>query len=101
MRSPLYPHSILTVILLKGISLPCSMRYQDLPTNPGCYLFKDSDNQIIYVGKAKNLKKRVSSYFLKKDHDRKTTHLVPHIKDIEYIITDNEVEALLLDILHQ
>ncbi|MFA6088656.1 MAG: excinuclease ABC subunit UvrC, partial [Candidatus Woesearchaeota archaeon] len=67
------------------------------PDNPGCYLYKDIEGTIIYVGKAKNLKKRVSSYFVKKHDDTKTRHLVSHISDAEFIVTDNEVEALLLE----
>ena len=47
-----------------------------LPTNPGCYLFRDADKKIIYVGKAKNLRKRVKSYFQKKDVDPKTRCLI-------------------------
>ncbi len=68
-----------------------------IPKNPGCYLFKDSADGIIYVGKAKSLRKRVSSYFLKKDHDPKTAILVQNIAGAEFIITDNEVEALILE----
>jgi len=72
---------------------------ENLPNKPGCYLYFNSDKQIIYVGKAKNLKKRVSNYFLKdaSDHDVKTAALVSHIAKIDYIITDTEVEALLLE----
>jgi len=68
-----------------------------LPTSPGCYQFKDSDNKIIYIGKAKNIKKRVASYFNKKDTDPKTKVLVSKIKFIEPIVTKNEIEALLLE----
>jgi len=68
----------------------------DIPTNPGCYLFKKK-NKIIYIGKAKNLKKRVSSYFQKKNHDPKTENLVADITDTDYIVTDSEVEALILE----
>ena len=70
---------------------------KNIPTNPGCYLYKDLSGKIIYVGKAKNLRKRVSSYFSKKDHDPKTALLVQNIADAEFIITDNEVEALILE----
>ena len=69
----------------------------NIPSEPGCYLFKDSDNKIIYVGKAKNLKKRVSSYFTKKNHDPKTTVLVKHITYLDTIVTKTEVEALILE----
>lgn len=68
-----------------------------VPTLPGCYLYYDKDGEIIYVGKAKNLKRRVSSYFHKK-HDRvKVAVLVSKIEKMEYIITDSEVEALILE----
>jgi len=68
-----------------------------LPNSPGCYLFKNSNGEILYVGKAKDLKKRVSSYFQKKDLDPKTADLVMHIADIDIFTTTNEVEALLLE----
>ena len=70
---------------------------QHLPKSPGCYLMKDSKNTIIYVGKAKNLKNRVSSYFQKQDHHRKTRAMVKEIRDFELIVTKTEVEALLLE----
>ncbi|MFH1916156.1 MAG: excinuclease ABC subunit UvrC [Nanoarchaeota archaeon] len=68
-----------------------------LPSQPGCYLFKDSSERIIYVGKAKDLKKRVSSYFKKKDHDPKTLALMSHISDVDFIMTPTEVDALILE----
>ena len=68
-----------------------------LTTEPGCYLMKDSNNKIIYVGKAKNLKRRVSSYF-NREHTGKTKALVENIRDFEYIVTQTEVESLLLEI---
>ncbi|HTY14526.1 MAG TPA: excinuclease ABC subunit UvrC [Methanoregulaceae archaeon] len=68
-----------------------------IPGNPGCYLFSDANGTIIYIGKAKNLKKRVSSYFQKRDHDQKTQTLVEHIVAVNYIVTSNEVEALILE----
>jgi len=68
-----------------------------LPKSPGCYLFKNNDGIIIYIGKAKNLRKRVSSYFQKKDHDAKTLALVKEISDIDTIVTSTEAEALLLE----
>ena len=52
---------------------------------------------IIYVGKAKNLKKRVTSYFQKTDHDTKTTALISHISSLDFMVTSNEVEALILE----
>src|ERR687885_100471 len=69
-----------------------------LPTAPGVYLHKDDAGRIIYVGKAKNLRNRVRSYFQPgRGHDRKTRELVRRITDLEFIITDNEVEALVLE----
>lgn len=68
-----------------------------IPLQPGCYLFKDSSGKILYVGKAKNLKKRVRSYFQKREHDPKTKMLVSRIGDIDFIITPSEVEALILE----
>ena len=69
-----------------------------LPDNPGVYQYYDVDGKIIYVGKAKNLKKRVLSYFNKDQHDSgKTMVLVKKIVDIKYIIVDTEIDALLLE----
>jgi excinuclease ABC subunit C len=68
-----------------------------LPNNPGVYLFKNKEDKIIYVGKAKNLKKRVSSYFNASNKSTKTQFLLKNIQDIEFIVVDNEVEALLLE----
>lgn len=68
-----------------------------LPALPGCYLMKNKDGEIIYVGKAKKLKNRVRQYFVGA-HDFKTTRLVANIDDFEYIVTGSEKEALLLEI---
>ncbi len=68
-----------------------------IPNNPGCYLFKDHKGIIIYIGKAKNLKKRVTSYFTKNHTDEKTLILVKAIKDIDFIVTNSEMEALILE----
>ena len=68
-----------------------------LPPRPGCYLMKDINSKIIYVGKAKNLKNRVRSYF-KSSHEGKTARLVSEIRDFETIITSNDKEAFLLEI---
>ncbi|MGO3198281.1 excinuclease ABC subunit UvrC [Vagococcus salmoninarum] len=68
-----------------------------LPDQPGCYLMKDKNGTIIYVGKAKILKNRVRSYF-SGSHDRKTERLVSEIADFEYIVTESNIEALLLEI---
>ena len=70
---------------------------KSIPENPGCYLFKDSEGSVIYVGKAKVLIKRVKSYFAKTHEDVKTNVLVSKIKDVDYVVTDSEVEALILE----
>ena len=68
-----------------------------LPTSPGCYIHKDKNGIIIYVGKAKNLRNRVRSYF-RGSHDTKTEALVSEIVDFEFIVTESNIEALLLEI---
>ncbi|MFP4016098.1 MAG: excinuclease ABC subunit UvrC [Halanaerobiales bacterium] len=70
---------------------------KQLPDRPGVYLMKDELEDIIYVGKAKSLRKRVRSYFRKGNHTYKTKILVSHIKDFDYIVTDTEVEAYILE----
>jgi len=70
---------------------------KNLPNLPGCYIYKDSLGRVIYVGKAKDLKKRVSSYFVKKDHDLKTSAMISHIFSVDFIVTSSEVEALILE----
>ncbi|MDT5294181.1 MAG: excinuclease subunit [Acidobacteriota bacterium] len=73
-------------------------KLKNLPTSPGVYLHKDEGGKIIYVGKAKNLRNRVRSYFQSgRGHDRKTRELVKRIRDLEFIVTDTEVEALVLE----
>ena len=69
---------------------------KELPLNPGVYIMYNENGRIIYVGKAKSLKKRVNQYFLP-NRDAKTSALVSHIDNIEYIITGNENEALILE----
>ena len=69
----------------------------NLPTSPGIYKYHDKARKIIYVGKAKNLKKRVSSYFTKKHENRKTAVLVSQIDHIEFTVVDTEFDALLLE----
>lgn len=69
-----------------------------LPSSPGVYLMKDSLNSVIYVGKSKNLKNRVGSYFQNsKSHPPKVVKLVKNLKDFEYILTDTEFEAFMLE----
>ncbi|MFA7308702.1 MAG: excinuclease ABC subunit UvrC [Patescibacteria group bacterium] len=68
-----------------------------VPTSPGCYQYFDVKGKLLYVGKAKDLKKRVNSYFQKKDHDPKTHVLVSLIADLKWIETPSEMEALILE----
>ena len=70
-----------------------------LPDSPGVYKFFNSESTIIYVGKAKSLKKRVSSYFNKQSaYNRKTEKLVSEIKNIEFTLAESEFDALLLEL---
>ncbi|AVN64160.1 MULTISPECIES: excinuclease ABC subunit UvrC [Mesoplasma] len=71
-------------------------KVSNLPSKPGCYLYLNKDKHVIYVGKAKNLKKRVSSYF-DRAQNLKTTRLVREIVDLEYFVVSNEKESLLLE----
>ena len=75
---------------LKGI-------VSNLPDSPGCYQYLNDSGTIIYVGKAKNLKRRVSSYFNKEQQTLKTKLLVAKIADIKYIVVNSEADALLLE----
>lgn len=84
------------------IATPFNLTLQDklatLPTNPGCYIYKDKDGTIIYIGKAVNLRNRVRSYFQKSaNHTPKTKRLVQNIADMEFIVVDTELEALVLE----
>ena len=73
-------------------------KVKNAPVDPGCYLLKNNQNKIIYIGKAKHLRNRVKSYFSSaKSHDPKTQSMVKRIHDIEYIITHSEIEALILE----
>ena len=78
------------------MNLTLQKKLELLPDNPGCYLYKDNIGEIIYVGKAKNLKNRVKRYFTG-THNKKTQTLVSKIEDLEYIIVNSEKEALLLE----
>ena len=75
------------------------LKEKRIPDEPGVYLMKDGEDKIIYIGKAKNLRKRVTSYFTKHDPEIgwKTGRLVSKIADIEFVVTDNEIEAFLLE----
>lgn len=68
-----------------------------LPNDPGVYIMKDKDENVIYVGKAKNLKKRVSQYFLRKQEHIKVQNMVKNVVDFDFFIVNNEVEALALE----
>ena len=68
-----------------------------LPQQPGVYQYFDDSNRLLYVGKAKNLKKRVASYFTKQNHNGKTRLLVSKITDIKWLIAPSESDALLLE----
>ena len=74
-----------------------SLLLKRLPESPGVYQYFDKDGQIIYVGKAKNLRRRVNSYFNKEHPSSKTRQLVAHIADIRYVVVDNEQDAFLLE----
>ena len=85
---------------LKTINNSLSLKQQvlRLPENPGVYIMKNNDDEIIYIGKAKNLKNRVSSYFvIDAAHNKKVKKMIEKIKKFEYIITDSEFEALVLE----
>ena len=74
---------------------PLKDKLSSVPAGPGVYFFKDKKDKIIYIGKAKSLKKRVSSYFNKSDHDVKTSVMIKHIRDIDFLLVKNEAEALI------
>ena len=69
----------------------------DLPTRPGCYLYRDEKGELLYIGKAKVLRNRVKSYFQSKQLDAKTRRLVARIWDLEFIVCETELEALVLE----
>ncbi len=77
--------------------MPLEEKLKEIPASPGVYLHKDAAGKVIYIGKAKNLRSRVRSYFRARPFDRKTDALVGQIFDLEFIVTDNEVEALILE----
>ena len=80
-----------------ALSEDLQLKLRTLPDKPGVYQFFDKNQKIIYVGKAKNLKKRVTSYFVKQHEDGKTIILVKQIIDLHYIVVDTELDALLLE----
>ena len=77
--------------------MPLKDKLKSIPRNPGVYFFKDKNSDIIYIGKAKNLKKRVSSYFNKTNQGVKSKIMVSHACDIEYLIVSNEVQAIITE----
>ena len=68
-----------------------------LPRSPGVYIMKDAEGRVIYVGKSKKLKNRVTSYFVSGNHSYKTERMVSLVRDFDYIVTDTEIEALALE----
>ena len=68
-----------------------------LPNDAGVYIMKDKDENVIYVGKAKNLKKRVSQYFLRKQDHIKVRNMVSNVRDFDFFVVNDEVEALALE----
>jgi excinuclease ABC subunit C len=79
------------------ITCPSDFKSSSIPTDPGVYLYKDEAGEIIYVGKAKSLRSRVKSYFSSNDHPAKTRQLVLRIRQIDWVIVNSEIEALLLE----
>jgi len=77
---------------------PLLTRARQLPTEPGVYVMKSAAGKIIYVGKAVNLRNRVSSYFMKTEHDPKTARMVANVSDFEFYIVSSEEEALVLEL---
>ncbi len=80
------------------MSKTLTFRLKNAPKKPGVYIFRDTNKKVIYIGKAKNLYKRVNSYFQKKHEDQKTILLVAKIASVDFIVTDNELEALILEL---
>ena len=80
-----------------SISTPSQFNSSEIPTEPGVYLFKDGNGDILYIGKAKDLRSRVRVYFSRSGQSHKTRRLVPQIRGIDWIVVDSEVEALLLE----
>lgn len=79
------------------ISVPTEFKSGSIPTSPGVYLYRDETGEILYIGKAKNLRSRVRSYFSNTGKPAKTERLVSRIRSIDWVIVNNEVEALLLE----
>jgi excinuclease ABC subunit C len=83
---------------MKSVSQHIEARLESLPIKAGCYIMRDKDGKVIYVGKAINLRNRVRSYFHSSaQNNMKTSRLVSHIADIEWIVVGSELEALILE----
>ncbi len=83
---------------MKSSQPDLELKLKNLPTAPGVYIFKDAQKKIIYIGKAKNLRNRVRTYFQTTEHpDAKTSALVEHVRDFDLIETHNEIESLILE----
>lgn len=79
------------------MSIDMESKLNHLPEHPGVYIMKDHDGEIIYIGKAVSLKNRIRQYFRSTGHAGKVGVMVTKVADFEYILTDNEVEALILE----
>src|SRR5512136_3063785 len=79
------------------LTSPSEFNSYEIPVDPGVYLFKDEKGDVLYIGKAKSLRSRVRSYFSNFDQTIKTKQLVDRIRSIDWIVVNNEVEALLLE----
>lgn len=90
-------HLRYNLIMNKSLSEKLNQKLKLLPSLPGCYLYHDKNDEIIYIGKAKNLKNRVKSYFHKSLEGAKLNVMVPQIENLQYIITNSEAEALILE----
>lgn len=73
------------------------VEYSSLPRAPGCYLYRDAEGTVLYVGKAKDLRKRVASYFTRTGHDLKTQNLIRQVAAVDFVVTTTEAEALILE----
>lgn len=80
-----------------GKTAELELKLANLPELPGCYLYKNDEGRIIYIGKAKSLRKRVRSYFQKTHSDPKTEQLVTQIVDVDILVTNSEIDALILE----
>ena len=81
------------------MSTDMETKLKNLPEQPGVYIMKDQNGRIIYIGKAVSLRNRVRQYFRSTGHTGKVGAMVSHIADFEYILTDNEVETLILSLI--